>query len=128
MNLSKNVKQFILYFIVGGIATIVEWVMFYLLDSIASINYMLATTIAFAVSTFANWAAGRLIMFKGNGYLLAELVKIYVTSIAGLFMNLLIMWIAIDGIGIPNFISKVIATGIVFFWNFAVRKLMIYKE
>ncbi len=66
-------------------------------------------------------------MFKGNGHLFAELVKIYVTSIAGLCMDLLIMWIAIDCIEIPNFISKVIATGIVFFWNFIVRKLLIYK-
>lgn len=128
MNVSKNVKQLILYIAVGGIATVVEWAMFYLLDSVVSLNYMLATTIAFAVSTFANWAAGRLIMFKGNESLLAELVKIYMTSIAGLLMNLFIMWVAIDCMGIPNFISKVMATGIVFFWNFAVRKLMIYKE
>lgn len=128
MNVSNNVKQLILYLIVGGIATIVEWAMFYLLDSIGSINYALATTIAFAVSTFANWAAGRLILFKGTGHLFAELAKIYMTSIAGLFMNLLIMWIAIDVIGIPNFLSKVIATGIVFFWNFIIRKLLIYRS
>lgn len=128
MNVSKNVKQLILYIVVGGIATVVEWAMFYLLDSVVSLNYMLATTIAFAVSTFANWAAGRLIMFKGHESLLAELIKIYMTSIAGLLMNLFIMWVAIDCMGIPDFISKVVATGIVFFWNFAVRKLMIYKE
>ncbi len=128
MNFSKNIRQLILYLIVGGIATVVEWAVFYLLDSIVSMNYAIATTIAFAVSTFANWAAGRLIMFKGDGHFFAEIAKIYITSIAGLLMNLLIMWIAIDLIGIQNFTSKVIATGIVFFWNFIIRKLLIYKE
>ncbi len=127
MNISKNAKQFILYLIVGGIATVVEWIAFYMLDSIASINYAISTTIAFIISTFANWAAGRLLMFKGDGKIVAELIKIYLTSIAGLIMNLVIMWIAIEFIGIPNFISKVIATGIVFFWNFIIRKLFIYK-
>ncbi len=128
MNLSKNIKQLVLYLIVGGIATLVEWALFYVFDSVLAINYTLATIFAFAFSTFANWAAGRLIMFKKSGSFWSEISKIYLTSIAGLLMNLIIMWIAIELIHIPNFIAKVIATGIVFFWNFIIRKLIIYKK
>ncbi len=127
MDFSKNAKQLLLYLIVGGLATIVEWTVFYVLDSVVALNYAAATALAFAVSTLANWAAGRLLMFKGDGHIWTELVKIYLTSIAGLLMNLLIMWVAIEYVGIPNFVSKVMATGIVFFWNFIIRKLAIYK-
>ncbi len=127
MNISKNAKQFLLYLVVGGIATVVEWVFFYLFDSLCSIDYTLATAMAFAISTFANWAAGRLLMFQAKGKIWSELSKIYLTSIAGLLMNLAIMWVAIELLHIPNFLSKVIATGIVFLWNFIVRKLVIYK-
>ena len=64
MELKKDIKQFILYLIVGGLATIVEWAVFYLLDNIMAINYMIATAIAFIISTFANWLFGRIILFQ----------------------------------------------------------------
>ena len=128
MNQNKEViKQFLQYVIVGGIATIVEWVVFYLLNTTCSINYMLATALAFLVSTFANWLAGRLIMFKKQEGVLKELGKIYLTSIAGLLFNLIIMWLLVEKLCILEMLSKIIATGIVFFWNFLVRKYLIYK-
>lgn len=125
--INENVKQFILYLIVGGGATLVEWVLFHFLNGRFRIHYMIATSIAFAVSTFANWAFGRLIMFQANQNVFKELVKIYLTAIAGLLMNLVIMWLAIEQFGIDEMISKIIATGIVFFWNFLIRKFLIYK-
>lgn len=126
MPVLKSIKQLFLYLIVGGIATVVEWVCFWFLDRM--MHYLAATALAFVVSTFANWLAGRLIMFKPTEKRLAkEMMQIYATSICGLLFNFLIMWVAIDGIGLPDMISKIIATGIVFFWNFLVRKLVIYK-
>lgn len=123
----KNIKQFVLYFIVGAGATIAEWVVFYLLEERLDIHYMVATGIAFFLSTFVNWALGRIIMFKSDQGIWRELAKIYLTSIAGFLMNILIMWIAIQKFGFDEMISKMAATGIVFFWNFIIRKLIIYK-
>lgn len=129
MKLKKEIKQFILYLFVGGCATLVEWITFFLLDRGTSLHYMLATSIAFIFSTFANWLVGRLVMFHETKSLVKELVQIYLTSIAGLLMNLLIMWVTIHFHLIKDeMIAKMLATGIVFFWNFLVRKLVIYKE
>lgn len=122
----KGIRQLFLYLIVGGIATVVEWVCFYFLDR--WMHYIIATALAFVISTFANWLAGRLIMFKkARNRLTREMMQIYATSACGLLFNFLIMWIAIDCIGLPDMLSKVIATGIVFFWNFLVRKYLIYE-
>lgn len=122
----KGIRQLFLYLVVGGIATVVEWVAFWFLDR--WMHYLAATALAFVISTLANWLAGRFIMFKNAGQTVAkEVAQIYATSICGLLFNFLIMWIAIDGAGLPDMISKIIATGIVFFWNFLVRKYLIYK-
>ena len=126
-NLEKTAKQFILYLFVGGVATIAEWVVFYLLDSKFSMHYVPAVTLAFILSTFVNWICGKIILFHEKKNLWKELTQIYVTSIAGLLMNLLIMWIAFDNLHINKMLSKIIATGIVFFWNFFIRKLVIYE-
>ena len=131
MQMKKNLKQFFQYLLVGGLATIVEWAAFYALNTGARMYYMAATAIAFAVSTFANWLFGRLLLFRNpfklDRALLAEILKIYLTGIAGLLMNLLIMWIAVEVFSVREMVAKIIATGIVFFWNFIVRKLLIYK-
>ena len=120
-------KQFALYLVVGGIATVVEWACFWVFNH--WMHYTLATALAFMVSTFANWLAGRLLVFKKSEQsLLAELAQIYGTSIVGLLMNLAIMWVAVEQFGVQEMIAKIIATGIVFFWNFFVRKLLIYKS
>ena len=67
-------------------------------------------------------------MFKTSQQsLFKELVKIYLTSIIGLGLNLVIMFLNIEWIGISEMISKIFATGIVFLFNFFVRKLLIYK-
>lgn len=127
MKSKDNVKQLFLYLVVGGGATVVEWIVFYLLNVQLHIHYMVATGIAFLLSTFANWALGRMIMFQSDQSIWKELTKIYLTSIAGFLMNLLIMWIAVQQMHCNEMLAKMIATGIVFFWNFLIRKLVIYR-
>lgn len=124
----SDIKEFLLYLIVGGIATVSEWIWFFFLDK-AAVHYTIATVIAYALSTFVNWLAGRIIMFKNtNQSILKEILEIYLASIIGLILNLIIMWVAVDLFSFREFPSKIIATGIVFFYNFLVRKLFIYKK
>ena len=128
MRLKNITRQFLLYLIVGALATIVEWAFFYILDIRGGMHYTVSVALAFILSTFANWAFGRLILFKKTDTGISkELISIYLTSIAGLLLNLLIMFILIEKIQLNDMISKIIATGLVFFWNFLIRKFVIYK-
>ena len=121
------IRQMFLYLIVGAGATLVEWGVFYLLAEKFLITYPVAVTIAFAFSTLANWKLGRILLFKNTPIIEGELTKIYLTSILGLIMNLLIMYIEIEHFDMDQMLSKVIATAIVFQWNFLVRKFIIYR-
>ncbi|MBQ6707076.1 MAG: GtrA family protein [Clostridia bacterium] len=124
----KAIKEFFLYLVVGGIATVTEWLVFFLLDK-CYLHYAVATVIAYIVSTFVNWLAGRLLVFKQSEQkFLKEIVSVYLASIVGLLGNLLLMWIAVDLLSANEMLSKVIATGIVFLYNFLVRKFWIYKQ
>ena len=127
---SQGVLQLFSYLIVGGIATVVEWVCFYILSYQAHIHYLLATTLAFVISTAANWLAGRLLTFRGaeKQPILQELAKIYAVSVIGLLLNLLLMYLFVQKVGLPKMAGKIIATILVFAWNFIVRKLWIYRR
>lgn len=124
----SNIKDFLLYLIVGGIATFTEWIIFFVLDKV-SFHYTLATIIAYILSTFVNWLAGRILVFKQNQQpIFKEILEIYIASIVGLLMNLVIMWVAVDFLAFNEMLSKIVSTAIVFFYNFLVRKLLIYKK
>lgn len=124
----KPFSDFFLYLIVGGIATIVEWIIFYILNSLFYLHYIPSTIFAYIISTFSNWAAGRLLVFKRSekGFV-AEIFSIYAASIIGLLLNLVIMWMMIDFVNTNTMIAKVVATILVFLWNYIVRKTIIYK-
>lgn len=127
MKAKKSIQQFILYLIVGGLAAIVEWTGFYVLSEFLGYHYMISTAAAFIVSTFTNWVFGRLILFHAVRRSWKEILQIYATSIIGLLLNLVIMWVTTETFGLEKMTAKVLATGLVFFWNFSIRKYVIYK-
>ena len=118
------------YLIVGGLATIVEWAGFWLFSEKMGIAYLLATTFAFAISTFANWLFGRLLVFRGKQQqsLLREILSVYLASIVGLLLNLLIMFLLVQLLGVEKMIAKMAATVLVFTYNYLVRKLIISRK
>ena len=131
MKLKQTFFQLLLYLIVGGLATLVEWGAFFVLNTPLSLHYAAATALAFIASTFANWLLGRLILFrsaqKSKAATAKELLKIYAVSVAGFVMNLAIMFVAVEKCAISEMSAKILATGIVFAWNFLIRKLVIYR-
>lgn len=130
-----NIKQFISYFFVGGVAAIVEWVMFFIFANVLQINYFVSTVIAFIFSTTANWILGRITTFKDNNTYKDKKAKeaflVFIVSAIGLLFNLILMYLFVTVMGFDSslgkILSKIAATGIVFIWNFLIRKLVIYK-
>lgn len=118
------------YFFVGGLASIVEWTGFFILNNIFYVNYLFATALAFILSTYVNWFMGKKITFRKSASgmpIIKEMAFVYGISGIGLLFNLLLMFLLV-GIGAMNaMFAKIIATGLVFFWNFIGRKILIYK-
>ena len=125
----KELKNFLLYLIVGGGATLVEWITFYTLCILLKRDYLVSTVIAYIISTYFNWLFGRILLFsKSKKGIVFEILSIYGTSVLGLIGNLIIMWFAVDIKNIPEMIAKIVATGIIFIWNYCIRRFFIYKN
>ena len=56
-----------------------------------------------------------------------ELALIYVVSGIGLAFHLVILYAAVDVLRIELMLSKLIATGAVFFWNFLARNYFVFR-
>lgn len=122
--------KFLSYVVVGGGATLVEWLFFWLFDKVFHWQYMVATVVAIIISTYSNWLFGRLLTFKNEekGNVLLEILKVYAAGVVGLLLNMLFMFIFVDKIGMYEMLAKIISTGIVFIYNYLIRILVIYKE
>lgn len=113
----------------------VEWAAFFLFDSVLSIQYLLATVLAFILSTTTNWFLGRVFTFKDSAYKDRkgkEIALVFAVSAIGLLFNLGLMYLFVTVLkmntNLLKTVAKVLATGIVFMWNFLARKLWIYRN
>ena len=109
--------------------------MFFIFANVLQINYFVSTVIAFIFSTTANWILGRITTFKDNNTYKDKKAKeaflVFIVSAIGLLFNLILMYLFVTVMGFDSSLgktlSKIAATGIVFIWNFLIRKLVIYR-
>lgn len=125
----ERIKNIIAYAIVGFSGTLVEWSLYYLLSQILSVYYLIATVLSVGIATFANWLLGRLIAFKKapKQNVKVEIAKIYIISIGGIILNTLLMVLLHDLFSVPSMLSKMIASFLVFFYNYSIRAFVLYK-
>jgi len=125
---TKNTAiQFIRYTGVGGTAAIVEWTSFAFLIGVVHFHYLAAVVGSFIVATAANYLLSiRFVFGRGRHSLHKEAFMVYMVSGVGLLLNMLLMWFFVGRLGIPAMTAKIIATGIVFFWNFGSRKMFVF--
>jgi putative flippase GtrA len=121
--------QLIKYVGVGGTAAFVEWISFALLVGAARVHYLAAVTVSFIVATAVNYfLSGRFVFMRGRHTAHKELILLYLVSAVGLLLNLLLMALFFGLWSIPVMPAKILATGVVFFWNFETRKMWVYEK
>lgn len=124
----KNIfLQLIKFGIVGIIATLLEWVIFYVFTNLLNVHYSISTVIGFSISTIFNYYASIKFVFNVNKdkNVVSNFINFILFSVIGLMLNELILWICIDKFYLYNMIAKVIATFIVMIFNFITRKLFL---
>ena len=123
-----NYLRFIKYFLAGGTAALFDIGIFMGLIRMGQ-SYVVAGSVSFIVATFVNYVLSTRYVFrdrKGTG--LRTVVATYAVSAVGLVLNQLILWLAIDHFHFFPFYSKLLATGMVFFWNYFIRNYVVFKN
>lgn len=124
------VIQLFRYGFVGGVAFLVDYGTMILLTEVFGLHYMLSATISFILGLITNYLLSTSWVFNKRkvSNLWAEFLIFAVIGIIGLGLNSLILYLCTERIGIHYTISKIIATIIVFFWNFLARKVILFNK
>ena len=128
---SDNVViQLFRYGFVGGVAFLVDYGAMVLLTEWFGLNYLLSATISFILGLTTNYILSVSWVFDkrkvSNRW--AEFLLFAAIGVVGLGLNSLFMYLCTDKWGVHYMISKVIATAIVFFWNFFVRRFTLFRH
>jgi putative flippase GtrA len=121
--------QFFRYLFVGGIATVADAGIFYILINLFLAHYLIAQTAGFLAGLTLNYLISIAWVFKSSGNLKKEFSLFAIIGIGGLLLSYGILYLLIDILNLYYFqfmLSKMTAIIIVLFWNFGMRKKFVF--
>ena len=132
--LCKKYEEIIIYLIVGVMTTIVSWAAAFLgkllLDVDVSWQNTLNNTISWVVGVLFAYPLNRKWVFKSkNPKILKEFLGFASSRDSTLVMDIVIMWLTVNVIGMNYWIAKIfISSVIVTIANYVFSKLLIFKK
>lgn len=132
MHKIKNYGRFteILRFAVNGfVSFLVDYGALYVLTEFCGFYYLVSSAISFIASVTVNYLICVLWVFKGADGTGGKAKIIFIaSSVVGLGINQLLMWLFVTQIGLYYMIAKIIATVVVMAWNYVMKRKALYMK
>lgn len=118
------------YFAVGGISAIVDIGLFFLFTSVLNIGWFQSALGSFILAMVVNYSLSIKYVFKSGIRFQKhhEVLLVLLVSGSGLVINQIILWLLIENMSVNMLGSKVTATVLLFFWNYGLRKTVVFPE
>ena len=133
---SVFICEFLRYVIVGGVAFLADFGALVLSEElffkVVSFGVYLATATGFCVGLIVNYALSLSFVFtqekdRGKGRSVRAFLVFGIIGLLGLVWTEIGMWVGVAIFQLNYMLVKVFVTGIVLFWNYLARKLLIFN-
>ena len=109
--------------IVGGLSFLLDYGLLYVLTEYVGVYYLYSSGISFTVSVIFNYWLCVVYVFHAGRHQTARQATLFIgSSIAGLGLNQLCMWILVDCFAMHYMHAKIVATAVVTFWNYVMKR------
>jgi len=128
--MKNTAKEFGRYLIVGGLAFVADFSSLFLLTEKAGLHYLWSATLAFLIGTMFNYVLSTRWVFsvrKVSNWL-DEFALFAAIGVAGVLLNGGIIALLVEAAGMGYLIAKLVATGLVLFFNFGARKWLLFSH
>jgi len=117
------------FLLLGILSTVIDYIGYISLLSMG-VDYRIAIVLGYSLGLIINFILGRTVVFTHGRkikYLHHELLSIISIAIVGAGLNILIVYLlSFVLFTLDPSLSRVLAIGVVFFWNYMMRKWFIY--
>jgi putative flippase GtrA len=121
-------NQIVKYFVVGGVCTILDFLLLYVLTKYFSLHYVVSSILSFMSGTLLNYYMCTFWIFKVRVVENRKMELLYYAIITGvgLGINTLLIWGLTETFSLFYMTSKIMATFVTFWWNFGARKYFLH--
>ena len=120
------VLQYVKFAVVGITSLMVDYVFMVFLteNSAFGLDYFQASAFSYTLSVFVNYILSMKYVFHGRDDMgkVKEASIFFVLSLVGLFLNQMMMWVAVEVFGIFYVAAKLLSTLLVTNYNYISRK------
>ncbi len=122
----KNIfsKQYLKYCIVGTIGGTIELALFYFLNDVLQINYLVANIVTFIVTVTILYFLNKKFVYEADNNDNVGFVMFFVSRIAGLVIDSIVLTVCLKIFMIPSIISKFISSSSTTYINYCVGKFI----
>jgi putative flippase GtrA len=116
------------YFFVGGTAAVVDIGLFSLFAGYLGWPWVPVSIATFILATLTNYFLSIQFVFESGARHKkhVEVLGVFIVSGLALMVNQVVLYLAIEIFGWHLILSKIIATGVVFFWNYYGRSKFVF--
>jgi len=116
------------YFFVGGTAAVVDIGLFSLFAGYLGWPWIPVSIVTFILATFTNYFLSIQFVFESGARHKkhVEVIGVFIVSGLALMVNQVVLYVAIEILDWHLILSKIIATGVVFFWNYYGRSKFVF--
>ena len=117
------------YVVVGGTAAAVDISIYIFFSVYMNYSYLIVGMCSFILATAVNYSLSIRYVFESGVRFskIKEIIIVFFVTSAGLFLNQTILFTCVEYFEISKLTSKLMATGIVFFWNYFIRSAYIFN-
>lgn len=120
--------KLIKFCIVGGINTLITLLIFYLLNKLLGMHYLISSTIGYIFGMINSYYLNKIWTFHDKDTRIAlQFIKFIVVNVTSLSINILVMYILVDELKIDSMISQIIATGFSTISNYIGSRLLVFR-
>lgn len=120
-------KQIIKFCLTGGLCTIIDFGVLFVLTEQIGLSYVISNIISVSLSTIVNYILSKIIVFNFSNTL-RNFVVFIILSIVGLIINESLIILCVNVFTIDYKVGKIIATGVVMCFNYLTRKYMLKEK
>lgn len=125
-------EEIINYLIVGGLTTLVNFVIYFIGTKLIGINYIISSVLAWIGAIIFAYVANKIFVFKKKNNtskeLYYEIYQFLKYRIASLGIDIGLMYMMVDIFKINDMISKIIVQVVIIIVNYVFSKLFVFKK
>lgn len=116
-------SEFLRFLIAGASTFILDFALLFFCTEFLHFHYLLSSALAFTVALVVNYFICVCWVFKyDKKQSFRQIILFAGSSILGLVINQVCMWIFVDLFSIHYMVSKIFSTGIVTLWNYVMKR------